>query len=620
MVVLILGLVLTGTNCMVFAQQSGTDNDVSMFELKMKFEKDMETKVQDILDRIIGNKDARIANLSVDLKVEKQVTQDQSAGSKREETKAVDIEESDFMLPGVPSQSTPKPQKPVQETSSQRAQGSEKVTIPTMISKIKLAIIINKNIKDAENKKKDVDSIIQTALEINEERGDIYDSKLVPFATDSSFMEALMNPNMLVPALLGLLALLLLSAILPASVRQIANALKEGRGAEISINAKTEQAGEKGGGGGGGGGVGVGGEGGSEGALELKRKEELALEEAKKKPFYFLNKDNLKNLIYLLLEEPPEIIALVLTYLEPEFSGEIISNLPAELQMRVALAMATVRLTSEKDLKRLEDDIKKKIDFLIGGAESFVKIIEQVDLKTRAEMLAVLEEQSPRLAQRVREMIFTFEDIVKLPDQTVQYILRELSPSQLAIALRGQIPPTVVDKVMLNLSEGGRAMLKEEMEFGKPVTPQQIEEEIKRVEKITKRLEAENKIVLKQEETSRGVVIEGRLEKLTVGKREDEEESKPVDPQKANEHYRKGVQAYQMGNVELAITEFEQSLEYNPSLWQVCQVLGNCYYSRGKVQEAIKSYERALSLNPGNQQLRGWLDNQKSRLLQQPRV
>ena len=414
-----------------------------------------------------------------------------------------------------------------------------------------------------------------------------------------------------------------LHSVLQSFAKAFSESKKGGGEFTVLSKSQTESKGEQSGTGGGGGGGGVG----SAGSVTVKEEEEEKMKK-KEKPFEYITKENLKNLIYLIQEEQAEVIALIVTYLDAELSAEVIGSLPSDLQLQTALCIASVKLTSEEDVYKIHDQIKKKIDFLVGGIDAFIKIIDQVDSRVRTEMLNTLEKQSPRLAKKVRENIFMFEDMANLPDQTIQFILREVKTDQLAVALKGAGAEAVSAKVMANMSEGGRLLLKEEMDFGRPVTQQQIEEVQREIEKTVKKMEKERKIVLKQivSGEKKGVEIEGRLQKLDLG--EEYKTQQPAQqqtqgtqqtqqpqqsPQRAIEYYNAGITAYSSGKIDDAIQYFQRAVEYNPNFWQAWQYLGSCLYSKGRIDEAIKGYEKSLAANPSNTQLRDWLNNEKQK-------
>ncbi len=598
----------------------------AIFQRKMELENEYRQRIQEILDRIIGPENSKITGIQIELKLEKQETRREAAAGTTKEDKNYELGKDEYILPGVPEPRglTPK-EKPSTEQTQRAASGESKVVIPTLINKIRIALAIDEKIPDEKVVK--VRDLLIDSLGIDLARGDevkitkiAFSSSALPFA--SIWSKIFANPYLVFLAGLTLVLLFFLFGPLTRFLRSLTEAMREGRGTEVTIQGKTENVGGAGGmsggivGGAGGGLLGLGGE----GQFEIQGKEKKT-EGKKGIPFSFINKDNLKNLIYLLQEETPETVSLVLTHLDAELSGEVFASLPAEIQMRVALCLAGVKLTSEEDVHRVETDIQKKIDFLVGGIDSFLRILDQVDTKTRKNMLAALEQESPRLAQKARERIFLFEDTPKLSDQAIQFLLREARIEDLAVALRGTIAPAIMNKFLANMSEGGKALLKEEMEFGRPVTPERVEEEQRRIEKIIRKMAEEGKIILTrtgEERKKRGIEVEGKLQKLEIDRgRNNEEETKKEEipePQKATGYYNSSLQAYQSKQLESAIKDLEKAIFHNSNFWQAYQLLGNCYYSRGMTKEAFTAYEQALKINPTNRQLRDWLTLQKLRL------
>ena len=596
---------------------------------KMKIEKEYEKRVVDIVEKIVGPNKA-VVFITADLQIMK-VTQQTSAkeGIAEQATQFTGVAAKPKVLPGFESEAEPAVTViPGKEKSAGASQTREETSVPTVLKALKVTLLLDQSIPPV--KKEVVKEAITQSIKNDIGKAAFELSiKEAPFSS-TSFWAPFLTPSVLVPLIFGILFLIVLMGPLHSVLQSFAKAFSESKkgGGEFTVLSKTESksTGETTGAGGAGVGVGVGG--GSGSSVEIKEGEEEGKMKKKEKPFEYITKENLKNLIYLIQEEQAEVIALIVTYLDAELSAEVIGSLPTDLQLQTALCIASVKLTSEEDVYKIHDQIKKKIDFLVGGIDAFIKIIEQVDNRVRLEMLNTLEKQSPRLAKKVRENIFMFEDLANLPDQTVQFILREVKTDQLAVALKGATAEAVSAKVMANMSEGGRLLLKEEMDFGRPVTQQQIEEVQREIEKTVKKMEKERKIVLKQivPGEKKGVEIEGRLQKLDLG--EEYKTQQPAQqqtqgtqqtpqtqqsPQRAIEYYNAGITAYSSGKIDDAIHYFQRSVEYNPNFWQAWQYLGSCLYSKGRVEEAIKGYEKSLAANPSNTQLRDWLNNEKQK-------
>jgi flagellar motor switch protein FliG len=219
---------------------------------------------------------------------------------------------------------------------------------------------------------------------------------------------------------------------------------------------------------------------------------------AKPEFFSFIRKENLENLTYILQNESPEMVSLVISYLKEDEAAEVIKRLPLELQTKVAVTLADVKQTKEEDVLKIEEKIKKKINFLVGGIKRFASILEKVDSETREDILRALEKESPEIVNKIREEIFTFEDIIHIDDPALQLILREVKVDTLARALVNA-PPEVIEKVKRNISSGAVSLLQEEMSLVGYITPVKIKEERDKIISIIKNFEEKGNLVLKKE-------------------------------------------------------------------------------------------------------------------------
>ena len=146
-------------------------------------------------------------------------------------------------------------------------------------------------------------------------------------------------------------------------------------------------------------------------------------------------------------------------------------------------------------LQVVERVIKQKLSSVItqeyaasGGVKSLAEILNHTDRPTERNILDRLAESNADLAEQIRLLLFTFEDIVKLEDRHVQLVLREVDQKDLALALRG-VPQDVKEKVLTNMSQRGAEMLREEMEYQPPQRRVVVEEAQGRIVSIIRRLE-----------------------------------------------------------------------------------------------------------------------------------
>jgi flagellar motor switch protein FliG len=190
----------------------------------------------------------------------------------------------------------------------------------------------------------------------------------------------------------------------------------------------------------------------------------------------------------------------------------ILSALPQNLQTEVAMRIATMDRTSPEVIKEVERVLEKKITTLTssdytsaGGIKSLVEILNRVDRSTEKSILEELGEKNPDLAEEVKRLMFTFEDIISLDDRSIQRVLRDIDSKDLALALKGA-NEDVKKKIFKNMSERAQQVLKEELEYIGPVRLRNVEEAQQRIVNSIRRLE----------ETGEIVIARGRGEEIVI--------------------------------------------------------------------------------------------------------
>ncbi len=331
-----------------------------------------------------------------------------------------------------------------------------------------------------------------------------------------------------------------------------------------------------------------------------KEEEEKKEEEGKYRPFSYVDDENLRRLIYLLSKESPEIIVVALSYLKPEYVREILTSLPSELQAEVALNLTSVKQMSEDEVMEVDNRVRQKIDYLVGGIDQLLKIIDEVDPDTRNNIFEYLRNERPEVYEILRKYAFLFEDIVSMPDQALQTVIRELKIENIARALRNA-PEDIAKKFFKNMSEGAVSLVREEMDYGRPLTGEQIEEERKKIIDAIRQFEREGKIFI--HEKVRSIIAEGLKLKSSESAGEGTEE-----------YYSYGVSLFDEGKYEDSIQYFQYCLDLNPDYSQAYQYLGNAYYSLERYDEAIPCFEKVLEFNPEDENLKQWLNEFKASL------
>src|ERR1044072_7827408 len=166
-------------------------------------------------------------------------------------------------------------------------------------------------------------------------------------------------------------------------------------------------------------------------------------------PFNFLSHADPRQLLSYVQYEHPQTIALVLAHIPSALASSILSGLAPEVQSDVAHRIAVMDRTSPDVIRQVEVAMQRKLSTVlqpdelstVGGLQPLVDIINRADRPTERLILEALEARSPELAEEIRRRMFMFEDIVNLDDRSVQLVLRQVEPSDLATGLKGVAEP-----------------------------------------------------------------------------------------------------------------------------------------------------------------------------------
>ncbi|MGD0584637.1 MAG: flagellar motor switch protein FliG [Oryzomonas sp.] len=209
-----------------------------------------------------------------------------------------------------------------------------------------------------------------------------------------------------------------------------------------------------------------------------------------------------KSIANFLSQEHPQTVAVILAKLKSKQTSEIISLLPQELQAEVVLRIADVEQVSPDILQEIDDVIRREIKsmggvqrYKVGGVEKVVDMFNHFDRSKEKQILDKLDVLSPPLAEIIRKHLFTFEDIFKLDDRSIQAIMREVSNDTLTLAMKTS-PDEVKDKIFKNISSRAAEMIKEDLEVMGPVRLSDVDKAQSEIIKVVRKMEEEGKIVL----------------------------------------------------------------------------------------------------------------------------
>src|SRR5690625_356588 len=220
------------------------------------------------------------------------------------------------------------------------------------------------------------------------------------------------------------------------------------------------------------------------------------------RPFDFARKADPQQVLNFIINEHPQTIALVLSYLDPEQAGQILSELPEKMQAEVAKRIATMDSTSPEIISQVEQVLERNLATSLtedytqtGGIESVVEVLNGVDRSTERTILDALDVEDPELAEEIKKRMFVFEDIVILDNRAIQRVIREVDNDDLRLALR-VASEEVKEIVFNNMSQRMAETFKEEMEYMGPVRLRDVEEAQTRIVATIRRLEEIGEIII----------------------------------------------------------------------------------------------------------------------------
>lgn len=220
------------------------------------------------------------------------------------------------------------------------------------------------------------------------------------------------------------------------------------------------------------------------------------------RPFDFARKADPGQILNFIQNEHPQTIALVLSYLDPEQAGQILSELEEDVQADIARRIATMDSTPPDIVSNIERILEQKISSSLiddytqtGGIQSVVDVLNQVDRSTERTILETLEIQDPELSEEIKKRMFIFDDIVILDNRAIQRIIREVDNEDLMLALRAS-SDEVKELIFNNMSQRMEETFKEEMEYMGPVRLRDVEEAQSRIVATIRRLDEIGEIVI----------------------------------------------------------------------------------------------------------------------------
>ena len=200
--------------------------------------------------------------------------------------------------------------------------------------------------------------------------------------------------------------------------------------------------------------------------------------------------------------EHPQTIALVLSYLNNiEQSSTVLRTLPESIQADVVYRMAAMESIPPGVVQELNDVLTEEMKAAgtggskVGGVEPVAEILNSVDKATETRILSTIEESNPDLAEQIRELMFTFEDLALIDAKQMQTVMKDVDQADMVLALKTS-SDAIKELIFSSMSTRAAEMARDDLENLGPVKVSDVEAAQQKIIKVVKKLEEDGTIVI----------------------------------------------------------------------------------------------------------------------------
>ncbi|MCH2266952.1 MAG: flagellar motor switch protein FliG [SAR324 cluster bacterium] len=200
--------------------------------------------------------------------------------------------------------------------------------------------------------------------------------------------------------------------------------------------------------------------------------------------------------------EHPQTIALILSYLKNvEQSATVLRELPESLQADVLYRMAVIESIPPGVVAEMNEVLTEEMKTAgsmatsVGGVEPVAEILNSVDKATETRILASIEESNPDLAEQIRELMFTFEDMALIDAKQMQIVMKDVDQADMLLALK-TASDAVKELIFSSMSSRAAEMVRDDLENLGPAKISDVEAAQQKIIKVVKKLEEDGTIVI----------------------------------------------------------------------------------------------------------------------------
>jgi flagellar motor switch protein FliG len=200
--------------------------------------------------------------------------------------------------------------------------------------------------------------------------------------------------------------------------------------------------------------------------------------------------------------EHPQIIAIVLAYLDSDHAAEVLNFLPERTRPDILMRIAALDGIQPQALQELDEIMERQFSgntsvksSSVGGLKSAADILNFMDTSAESEIIERIKEADDQLGDKIQDLMFVFDNLADVDDRGIQALLREVSSDTLITALKGS-DEAVKSKIFGNMSKRASEMLRDDLEARGPVRLSEVEAAQKEILGIARRMADSGEIVL----------------------------------------------------------------------------------------------------------------------------
>lgn len=209
-----------------------------------------------------------------------------------------------------------------------------------------------------------------------------------------------------------------------------------------------------------------------------------------------------KQVAGIIRNEHPQIQTIVLSYLEPEQSAEILSQFPEKVRLDLLMRIANLEEVQPAALQELNEIMEKQFAgqagtqaAKMGGLKSAADIMNYLDTSIEGQLMDAIREQDEEMSQQIQDLMFVFDNLIDVDDRGIQAILREVNQDSLLKAIKGA-DEELKNKITGNMSARAAEMLLDDLEALGPVRLSEVETAQKEILSVARRLADSGEIML----------------------------------------------------------------------------------------------------------------------------